>query len=86
MKLKNKREDNLKFWIIWWKWKEKPNALNNLKKSKSKEWGPYLKKITNHNYRPYDDIENKLKYEKRAKRKKRIKVEILVYKRIYLKF
>ena len=40
--------------------------LQSKKKSKSKEWGLYLKKITNHNYGPYDDIENKLKYEKGA--------------------
>jgi hypothetical protein len=55
-------------------------------KIKIKRMRTIFEKITNHNYGPYDDIENKLKYEKKAKRKKRIKVEILVYKRTYLKF
>ena len=46
-----------------------------------------FEKITNHNYGQYDDIENKLKFEKMVKRKKRrIKVEISVNERTYLKF
>jgi hypothetical protein len=57
------------------------------KKIKMKRMRYIFEKITNHNYGPYDDIENKLKFEKMVKRKKkRIKVEISVNKRIYLKF
>jgi chemotaxis methyl-accepting protein methylase len=39
------------------------------KNSISKEWGPYFKKITNHNYRFNDEIKNKLKFDKRDKNK-----------------
>jgi hypothetical protein len=57
------------------------------KKIKMKRMRYIFEKITNHNYGPYDDIENKLKFEKMVERKKkRIKVEISVNKRTYLKF
>jgi len=40
-----------------------------IKKFFLKEWGPYLEKITNHDYGFKDEIENKLKFNKRAKNK-----------------
>jgi hypothetical protein len=39
------------------------------KKSKSKEWGPYLKTIINHGYRFNDEIEKKSKFNKRTENK-----------------
>jgi hypothetical protein len=69
--IKNKWEDNLEFWFEEWNWKKNQINKRIQKKIKIKWIRTKFEKITNHNYGSNNEIENKLKFDKRTKNEKK---------------